>query len=141
MSKLLALFVCLAAALAVANAQTPRPDPFAEHLFTVELVMRNATDIGLDERQRATIKETVQKAQARLLDLQWDTQAESERMVRLLQARPVDEAAVLAQADRILNLEREIKKAHLALLVRIKNLLTQPQQERLSDLQRKARNN
>ncbi len=62
------------------------------------------------------------------------------RQVRLLQARPVDESAVLAQADRVMNLEREIKKAHLSLLVRVKNLLTQPQQDKLAALRRKPPN-
>jgi hypothetical protein len=44
---------------------------------------------------------------------------------------------VLAQADKVMNLEREIKKTHLSLLVRIKNLLTAAQQEKLTALRRK----
>lgn len=120
------------------NAQhPPGPDPIAENVFPPELVMRHATDIGLEERQRNVLKEAVAKAQARFLDFQFDLHGEGERMVKLLQARPVDEAAVLAQADRIMSLEREIKKTHLALLVRIKNLLTPAQQEKLAAMRRK----
>jgi Spy/CpxP family protein refolding chaperone len=91
-------------------------------------------------RQRTTIKAEIQKTQSRFVDLQWDLQAESERMARLLQARPVDEAAVLAQADRVMSLEREIKRAHLSLLVRIKNLLTELQRDKLLMLHRKSSN-
>jgi len=59
-------------------------------------------------------------------------------MARLLQASPVDEAAVLAQADKVMGMEREVKKAHLSLLVRIKNLLTDAQREKLMELRRRG---
>jgi Spy/CpxP family protein refolding chaperone len=48
----------------------------------------------------------------------------------------VDESRVLGQADRILALEKEIKKTHLTLLVRVKNLLTREQQAKLSEIRR-----
>jgi len=69
--------------------------------------------------------------------MQWDMQSESEKLVQLLKARPVDENAVLAQVDQVLNREREIKKAQISLLVRIKNLLTDWQQNKLMELRRK----
>jgi Spy/CpxP family protein refolding chaperone len=46
----------------------------------------------------------------------------------------VDEAAVLDEVDRILNLEREIKKAQISLMVRIKNMLTPQQQAKLAQI-------
>jgi Spy/CpxP family protein refolding chaperone len=119
-------------------AQSPGSDPIAEHVFPPELVMRHAAELRVDERQRAAIKEAVVKAQGRFVDMQFDLQGEAERMVKLLQAHPVDEAAVLAQADKVMGLEREVKKTQLALLVRIKNLLTPAQQEKLSGLRRRG---
>jgi Spy/CpxP family protein refolding chaperone len=123
-----------------ARAQPPGAgqDPLAPHVFPPELVMRHAPEIGLDEKQRVAIKDLVVKTQARFFDMQWDLQAESEKMARLLQASPVDEAAVLAQADKVMGLEREVKKAHLSLLVRIKNLLTEAQREKLMELRRRG---
>jgi hypothetical protein len=47
----------------------------------------------------------------------------------------VEEAAVLAQVDRVLDLERSIKRLHLVMLVRIKNTLSPQQQEQLKDSQ------
>jgi len=52
----------------------------------------------------------------------------------LLKARPVDESAVLAQVDQVLNREREIKRAQISLLVRIKNQLNETQQNKLMEL-------
>lgn len=140
MSKAILLLALFMAIVPSTRAQQPGADPIAENVFAPELVMRHAADIGIEERQRAAIKDAIQKAQSRFMDVQWDMQSESERMVRLLQARPVDEAAVLAQADRIMNLEREVKKAHLSLLVRIKNVLTGAQQDKLAVLRRKTAN-
>ncbi len=130
------LFLLLRASVFAQPA--PGGDPIAQNLFPPDLVMRYGGEIGLDEKQRAAIKEVVQKAQARFLDVQWDMQSESEKMVRLLQAKPIDETAVLAQVEKVLSLEREVKKAQLSLLIRIKNLLTDAQQARLSELRKKS---
>jgi Spy/CpxP family protein refolding chaperone len=59
-------------------------------------------------------------------------------MVRLLQANPVDQKAVLAQLDRILVLEATVKRAQITLLVEIKNQLTPAQQAKLRELRRSA---
>jgi hypothetical protein len=51
-----------------------------------------------------------------------------------VQGSKVDEAQTLAQVDRVLGIEREIKRAHMGLLVRIKNLLSPDQQGTLAGL-------
>jgi len=112
-------------------------DPIAQNLFPPELVMKYHQEINLDEGQSKAIREAIQKAQAKFLDMQWDMQSETEKLVQLLKARPVDENAVLAQVDQVLNREREIKKTQISLLVRIKNQLTEAQQNKLMELRRK----
>ena len=131
--------ILLAAAVAVAESPpAPPQDPLAPYVFPPDLVMRYASEIGLDERQRAAVKDAVVKLQGHVLEVQWDVQAESEKMSRLLQASPVDETALLAQADKVMGLEREVKRAHLSLLVRIKNLLTDAQRAKLAELRRRG---
>ncbi len=119
--------------------QGPQPadDPIAQNLFPPELLMKYRQEINLDEGQSKAIKEAIQKAQTKFLDMQWDMQSETEKLVKLLKARPVDENAVLAQVDQVLNREREVKKTQISLLVRIKNLLTDGQQNKLLELRRK----
>jgi Spy/CpxP family protein refolding chaperone len=114
----------------------PGDDPIAQNLFPPELVMKYRQEINLDEGQSKAIKEAIQKAQAKFLDLQWDAQSETEKLVQLLKARPIDENAVLAQVDQVLNREREIKRAQISLLVRIKNQLNEAQQNKLMELRR-----
>lgn len=138
---LLALLLCSAPSWGQRPMPAPSPapgdDPIAQNLFPPELVMRYHNEIGLDEAQSKVIKEAIGKAQARFLDLQWEMQSQAEKLAQLLKARPVDEAAVDSQLDRVLNVEREIKKAQISLLVRIKNQLTEAQQNKLRELRRR----
>ena len=139
MKARVAIFLLLLALAGTAPSwtQPPGEDPIAKNVFPPELVMQYGQEIGLDDRQRTTIRDNVQKVQAKFLDLQWDLQEQSQKLVRLLQAKPVDETAVLAEADKVLALEREIKRAQISLLVKIKNLLTEPQQAKLLELRKR----
>jgi Spy/CpxP family protein refolding chaperone len=120
----------------VAFAQQPSPDndPIAKYLIPPELVMAHGQEVGLTDAQSASIKGEIRKTQTKFLDLQWDMQEESGKLTQLLQQSPVDEAKVLERADKIMSLEREIKRAHLTLLIHLKNLLTPAQVAKLMAL-------
>jgi Spy/CpxP family protein refolding chaperone len=128
---LLALGIC---ANASGGTGPKGEDPLARYLFPPEMVMGHAQEIGLDEAQRTAVRSEVRKAESRFIDLKFDLQTESEKMHRLLQEKPVDEAKVLAEVDKILALEKEIKKTQIGLLVRIKNQLSDSQQAKLSEI-------
>ncbi|MDP9280379.1 MAG: periplasmic heavy metal sensor [Gemmatimonadota bacterium] len=110
------------------------PDDFGRNFFPPELVMQHQSEIGLQDSQRAALTSAVQQAQGKFMDLQWKLSAEGEKMGRLLQGTQVDETQVLEEVDRILALEREIKRGQISLMVRIKNTLTPAQQAKLADL-------
>lgn len=119
---------------ATAAAQGPVEAEFGRYLFPPELVMQHQQRIALTPNQRTAITSAIQEVQAKVVELQWELQAEGQKLVELIQQVSVDEAAVLAQLDRVLNRERQIKTAHVALLVRIKNTLTPEQQGMLKAL-------
>jgi Spy/CpxP family protein refolding chaperone len=135
--SILVLAVCLCPAASGENAPGSG-DPFADALFPPDLVMGHAREIGLSDSQREGIRNEVRRVQSKFVDLQFDLQGESEKMGKLLEEKPVDEAKVLTQVDRILALEKEIKKAQVGLLVRIKNLLTPAQQVKLADVRKSS---
>ncbi len=112
-------------------------DPIEQELFPPELVMQYQQEINLNEVQSRAIREEIHKAQAKFVDMQWDLQTETEKLALLLKARPAEEGAVLAQLDRVLDRERAIKKTQISLLVRIRNLLTEGQQAKLTELRHK----
>ncbi len=134
--KLLTALLLAAFLSASASAEVPGDDPFARYLFPPDQVMAHSLDIGLENSQKTAIKNEIQKVQSRFLDNQFELKTESEKMVRLLQEPTVDEARVLTQVDRILALEKDIKKTQVSLLIRIKNILTPAQQSKLAEIQR-----
>jgi Spy/CpxP family protein refolding chaperone len=110
------------------------PDDFGRNFFPPELVMQHQSEIALQDSQRAALTSAVQQAQGKFMDVQWKLSAEGEKMGRLLQGTQVDEAQVLEEVDRILALEREIKRGQISLMVRIKNTLTAAQQSKLREI-------
>src|SRR6266852_5322444 len=114
----------------------PGPDPIAQNLFPPEMVMQHRQALALTEEQKGAIKDELMKASARFNELQWQMQDEMETMVGLTKGASVDEQRVLAQLDKILNVEREVKRTQLTLAIRIKNKLTSEQQTKLMEIQR-----
>ena len=90
--------------------------------------------INLRADQRTTITTAIQQMQAKMIDLQWQMQAESQKLTELMQAETIKEADALAQVDRVLGIERDVKRTHLGTLIRIKNALTREQQAMLDSL-------
>lgn len=123
----------------VLRGQQQPSDPMGEYLFPPELLMQHQQAIGLTEEQRNFVKTETQKAQSRFTDLQWQLQNEMEGMVSLVKQERIDEQKVLAQLEKILNIEREIKRTHLALVVHIKNKLTPEQQVQLKEIKNRPR--
>jgi Spy/CpxP family protein refolding chaperone len=140
---ILALFVAPLAARLDAQGppgqqQGPQPgqqqDPFGRFLFPPELVMQHQGEINLQDSQRSALQAAIQQAQSKFVDVQWKLSAEGEKLARLLQGATVDETQVLEQVDRILALEREMKRAQMGLMIRIKNTLSAAQQAKLREL-------
>ena len=149
--KVIGLFVFLFVIVAVAVSQhppmpgpQPQPgqgpppghDPIAQNLFPPEMVMQHRQALALTEEQKAGIKDELMKASARFNELQWQMQDEMETMAGLTKGVNVDEQKVLAELDKILVIEREVKRTQLTLSIRIKNKLTSEQQAKLQELPR-----
>jgi hypothetical protein len=120
------------------SASAQGADPLAGAFFPPELVMKNQQVIGLSADQRAAIVRAVQETQPRFIEAQWQLEAETAALAELVRGERVDEPRVLQQIDRVLDLERQIKRSQIELLVRIKNQLTSEQQQRLARLGRGA---
>lgn len=105
-----------------------------ENFFPPELVMRNQRAIDLSPDQQTAIKAEMKKTMPRFAELQWSQTAEEETMGDLVKAERPDEKQVLAQLDKLLEIENEMKRLQLALMIKIKNILKPEQQAKLRDL-------
>ena len=109
-------------------------DPEAQidaQIFPPELVMQNQRAIGLTEAQANEIKGHVQQAQAIFTDIQWTIQRDMEIFVEMLSKESIDEGPALEQLGKILMQEAQVKRTRLTLALRIKNVLTADQQQKL----------
>jgi len=120
-------------------AQQPPEDPLRDVLFPPEVVMQRQQAVGLSDEQKNTLKTEVRQAQMKFTELQWSLQDEMERLVSLLKQSNVDEKQAALQLDKVLSAEREIKRAQLMLLIRIKNNLTPAQQTQLREFVEKSK--
>lgn len=121
----------------VTRAQHPGEDPLGQSFFPPELVIQHQEAIGLSPEQKEAFKTEIRQAQLKFTELQWKLQDEMEKMLSLVKQTHPDEQQVLAQLDKVLSAEREVKKEQITLLVRIKNKLTPEQQAKLAELRGK----
>ncbi len=109
-------------------------DPLQRHLFPPELVMQHQGALRLSVEQQDYIIAQVQQAQSQFTGFQWRLQREVESLSELLRQSSSDESQALEQLEKVLELEKQIKRTHMTLAVRIKNTLSEEQQEHLRRL-------
>jgi Spy/CpxP family protein refolding chaperone len=112
----------------------PRGPTFLRQLFLPTAVMRYQTEIGLTDTQRDAITAQMTEAHKRALDLRWQLEAKDAAFGKLLGAEKVDEQAAMSQATDLMRIEEQMKRVHLELLIRVKNVLTPEQQAKLRRL-------
>lgn len=121
--------------LSPAAPEPELPDEtFNRDLFTPEEIMRYRSTIDLTNAQRDSITSMLRAVQSRILELQWRVAEQRQGLSELLARRAPEETAVREQMGRLLAAENAIKTEHLTLLVRIRRVLSEVQQERLRGL-------
>jgi Spy/CpxP family protein refolding chaperone len=109
----------------------PNPDPLAHLMFPPDMILAHARQLNLNDEQKAFMRTEIQKTTATFQDLQWKLQDQMELLQETMKSTSVNEQQALAQLDKVLDIEREIKRLHIGLAVRLKNQLTPEQQDQL----------
>ncbi len=137
--QLCALALAVLFASPVFGIGPARPDLIGRLLFQPDLIMENRNKLNLTEQQENTLKSELQNTQAAIFDLKWQLNEESEEFRAILKTVPVDEDQALAQSGKVMQLEQKIKRVHLIMLVRLKNMLSEQQIQMLRELRREDR--
>lgn len=106
-------------------------DPMKENLYPPEMVMQNQRALALTDSQKTAVKETMLKSMTKFTELMWQQSAEQENMELLLKQERLDEAKVLAQLDKLLGVEDDMKRAMFGSLLKVRNILTPAQLAKL----------
>lgn len=117
-------------------AKPPRPpmDPLGDVMFPPELVMQHQRELALTDDQKTFMRGEINRTTTRFNELQWQLQDAMEALRDTMKANSVNEQLALSQLDKVLDGEREIKRAHMELAIRIKNKLTAEQQTKLQSI-------
>jgi Spy/CpxP family protein refolding chaperone len=109
----------------------PNPDPLAHLMFPPDMILGHARQLNLTDEQKEFMRSEVQKTTTAFQGLQWKLQDQMELLQETMKSTSVNEQQALAQLDKVLDIEREIKRLHIGLAVRLKNRLTPEQQDQL----------
>jgi Spy/CpxP family protein refolding chaperone len=127
---LLALLLALASP-AIAEGEDPA---FMRNFFAPDLVLKHAREIELSKVQRAALTKDIGQVTSATTELQLSMIDGFGAVEELSAADPVNERALLAAIHDVLMTEMRVKEAHMGLLVRVRNLLTPEQREKLKKL-------
>ncbi len=136
MKLTIALFALLTSLcpLLAADASKKPIDPFEGAFFPPELVLLAQDRIALTPEQLEAVRVRLEKTQQRSDELRVRLERETAALAALTKQERVDEAPLLAQLDKVLDVEREVKHLNVGAGVAIKNLLTPEQQARLREM-------
>lgn len=109
----------------------PPGDPLGEAMFPPEMIMQHTRELNLTDAQKTFMRAEIQKATTRFNELQWQLQDAMEALHETMKSNSVNEQQALTQLDKVLDAEREIKRLHIGMGIRIKNQLTPEQQAKL----------
>ena len=123
--QFLVVFVCCGL-IGTAVAE-PKEDPFKGKLFAPNIILENQSELGLSKAQFTEIKKAVVEVQSNVAEHEWDLREAYLLIMTELDRTPVDEQKVLEHVGAALRAENEVKKLQVAMLVKLKNLLTDEQ--------------
>jgi hypothetical protein len=129
--------ICLAFYTLGALAQQPgqQKDPFQGKLIAPKVILDNRDELDLTKEQFQAIRQAVVTAQGEIAEHEWDLREAYQLVMADLDESPVDADQVLANVEKALLAENEVKKRQVALLIELRNLLTDEQFEYLQSVE------
>jgi hypothetical protein len=127
------LMLVASGALAQGMGQQQK-DVFRGKLFAPNIILEHQQELGLSKEQFTAIRAAVVEVQGNVAEHEWDLREAYQRVLADLDESPVDEESVLQNVEAALSAENEVKKLQVAMLIRLRNLLTDEQMEYLQEV-------
>ena len=110
-----------------AGAQGQKGDVFKGKLFPPNVILEHQAELDLSKDQFTAIKKAVVEVQANVAEHEWDVREAYMSIMAELDNSPIDEAKALEHVNAALLAENKVKKEQMAMLIRLRNLLTEEQ--------------
>ena len=115
-------------------AQEAPKDVFKGKLFAPNIILEHQDQLGLSKEQFTAIRAAVVEVQGAVAEHEWDLREAYMQVLADLDESPVNEDKVLANVQAALLAENEVKKLQVAMLIRLRNLLTDNQVQYLQSV-------
>ncbi len=109
-------------------------DVFKGKLFPPNVILEHQDDLGLTKDQYTAIRTAVVKVQSNVAEHEWDLREAYQKVMLELDKSPVDSNRVLELVDAALAAENKVKKMQVAMLIELRNLLTDEQMDYLREV-------
>jgi hypothetical protein len=133
LNGLASLGLVLLIACSSAQAQGRDGDVFKGKLFPPNIVLEHQDALGLTKEQFTAIRAAVVEVQSNVAEHEWDLRMAYQEVMAELDNSPVESDRVLELIDKVLTAENNVKKLQIAMLVELRNLLTDEQMEYLRE--------
>ena len=117
----------------------PPPDPLGDSIFPPDMIMQHQRELSLTDDQKTFMRAEIQRTTTRFNELQWQLQDQMDALHETVKSNSINEQLALTQLDKVLESEREIKRLHMELAIRLKNKLTTDQQVKLQTIRQNNR--
>ena len=107
-------------------------EPIDDFLFPPDLIVRAKEEVKLTDEQLKAFRDATDNVEPRFRELQERLKSENDAFIALVKPGRVDATAALAQLDKFLDAEREMKRAQIGFMLTVKNVLTPEQQAKLT---------
>ena len=96
-------------------------------------ISKKREELGLTKEQFTAIRAAVVEVQSNVAEHEWDLRMAYQEVMAELDNSPVESDKVLELIDKVLTAENNVKKLQVAMLVELRNLLTDEQMEYLRE--------
>jgi hypothetical protein len=96
-------------------------------LFPPSQIMRQQEKLNLSNKQIESIKKEMRAFQSGIVDIQWDLNSGQAKLNKELDKDSIDLEKTLSLMDSVLESEGKLKKSHMGLLIKIRNVLNEEQ--------------
>ncbi len=131
------VFLFLLTSVAAAQGQGNQKDVFKGKLFPPNIILEHQDELGLSKEQFTAIRAAVVEVQSNVAGHEWDLREAYQRVLSDLDDSPIDENRVLENVDAAFRAENQVKKLQVAMLIKLRNLLTDEQVEYLQSVTRR----
>ncbi len=111
--------------------RTKLESPIEQNLFPPESVMRHRTELKLTDTQRSALIAIMQEFQSAIVGVEWELQDAKLELDNKLAMYPTPEKEVEQALNDVFIHEASIKRRHILMLVKVKNVLDETQIELL----------